>query len=334
MKKLNYWIAALGILFILLLFPIVLPIISQEQPADVGEDGLNSPKIIQSSQLVFDLQYEKYRIPYPYQYKYKDEIRTFEFREMIRMAEVAREEFDQGQLTYISNYKDENGKAPLYFGKTTDKDGTLRGAAAPAYKNINQPAEFDYIPDGTLVRVIEKASVENPEFAKVYVINDREEYFVPIQYIKLDRNLNQLKKVIVVDLKNQTIGALEKSSRRVYYPASNTLLKTDWEIVSYSKCTTGMLGIYQQPTPKGFFYAIEKKPYFDYLKDGTNIIGGREPWAIRFTAGAYIHGMSLGEYSSAIGTVPLSHKCVRNYTSHAKFLYEWFEEDETVVIVI
>lgn len=69
----------------------------------------------------------------------------------------------------------------------------------------------------------------------------------------------------------------------------------------------------------------------------------------RFNGGAYVHGVPVNylysekgeritppkiEYSKSIGTVPLSHKCVRNYTSHAKFLYDWYREDETIIIVI
>jgi len=40
------------------------------------------------------------------------------------------------------------------------------------------------------------------------------------------------------------------------------------------------------------------------------------------------------EYSSTIGTTPRSHKCVRNYTSHAKYLWDWSEIGKTAVIVI
>lgn len=334
MKRLNYWIAALGILVILLLCAIVLPIINQGHNAGSLDYADESPKIVQSNLLVFNLKYDKYLVPYPFEYEYKGEIRTFEFYKMIDMARIVKVESEKGQLTYISNYKDENGKAPLYYGKAADKDGTLRGASAPAYKVLDNRGEFDYLPDGTLVRIIEKSVEGNPTFVKVYSIKDQEEYYIPNRYVELERKLDAVKKVIVVDLKNQTIVAMENNIRSEFYQASNTILETDWEIVSYSKCTTGKLGKYQQPTPKGFFYAIEKKPFLYYLKDGTNIVAGKEPWAIRFTAGAYVHGMSLGEYSPAIGTVPLSHKCVRNYTSHARFLYDWYEKDKTIVIVI
>ncbi|WP_353937924.1 L,D-transpeptidase family protein [Parabacteroides goldsteinii] len=56
--------------------------------------------------------------------------------------------------------------------------------------------------------------------------------------------------------------------------------------------------------------------------------------------GGYIHGVpvnaprkSLIEYSSTLGTTPRSHMCVRNATSHAKFIYDWAPVYETLVFV-
>jgi len=331
MKKSDYVMAIAFVIAIVLLLMIVLPVLKEEVDEKSEKKASMEPQIISSSQLVFNLKYHQYLEPYPYAYTYNGETRSFDFREMIRLAQVAAGEQEKGRLTYISNYKDGNGKAPLYRGKSVDGDGTLRGAAAPAYLDLEQMDEFDYLPDGTLVRILEEGV---SEFVKVYSLKEKKEYFVPKKYVELGRTLEAVKKVIVVDLKNQTIAALENRPNKTYYKEANKILKTEWEIVSYSKCTTGKLGTYHQPTPEGFFYAIEKKPFFYYLKDGTNIVGGSEPWGIRFTAGAYVHGMSLGEYSSAIGTVPLSHKCVRNYTSHAKFLYDWYEEDRTIIIVM
>ena len=40
------------------------------------------------------------------------------------------------------------------------------------------------------------------------------------------------------------------------------------------------------------------------------------------------------EYSGSLGTIPLSHKCVRNITSHAKFLHDWVVIGEASVVVI
>lgn len=64
-----------------------------------------------------------------------------------------------------------------------------------------------------------------------------------------------------------------------------------------------------------------------FLKDGSKETGGYAPYASRFTDGAYIHGVPVNEprktqieYSWSLGTTPRSHMCVRNATSHAKFI--------------
>lgn len=345
MKKQNLIIAILLLVAIILLFLILEPALKgQGTPLPAGEISTPATLTIQQSdQLVFNLKYTRYQEGYPYQYEYQGEIRPYRFREMIETAGRILEEQEKGPLTFLDNYKDRRGKAPLYHGKTADRNGTLRGAAIPAYNDPTDLEEFDYLPDGTMIRLMDsgnptdsrnKDEKATPGFQKIWSLSDQKEYWVPEKYIRQDRQMNQLKKVIAIDRTNQTIAALEHVTRLEYFQGPGTFLKTDWQIVSYSRCTTGKLGPYHQPTPVGTFYGIEKKPYLEYLIDGTNQIGGREPWAIRFTAGAYVHGMSAGEFSQAIGTVPLSHKCVRNYTSHALFLYEWFEEDRTAVIVI
>ena len=74
--------------------------------------------------------------------------------------------------------------------------------------------------------------------------------------------------------------------------------------------------------------------------DGSKETGGFAPYASRFTNGGYIHGVpvnaprkSLIEYSPTLGTTPRSHMCVRNATSHAKFVYDWAPVNETIVFV-
>ena len=154
-----------------------------------------------------------------------------------------------------------------------------------------------------------------------------------------------ISQMVNVDVMECAADGLNEGAMPAAFPGG----RAEWKIVSYSLATTGKSGKYHQPTPLGYYYAIEKKPRFYYLKDGTNDIEGYAPYAIRFTAGAYVHGVAvpyeytddgvrvdpgIREFSNSIGTVPLSHKCVRNYTSHAKFLYDWYEHGKTIVIVI
>lgn len=297
--------------------------VSSEPVSPIGEE--------QKIEYGFNLKYTKYLIEEPYTYVVNGEERIFQFDLMREKIDIIEKAIDKYRLTYIDNYKNRNGRAPKYKGGDIDALGNDRSAAVPAYENINDLDEFIYLTDGTLVEVLE----EDEEFTLVQVVGTDLEYSVPSKYVPTNECLQGIKKVIVVDTTNQNIATFEKQEI--------------WNITSYSKATTGKKGKYHRPTPLGYYYAIEKKPQFFYVKDGTDEIEGYAPYAIRFTAGAYIHGVStsykytedgtrvdtgIKEFSKSIGTVPLSHKCVRNYTSHAKFIYDWYEYGNTVVIVI
>ena len=98
---------------------------------------------------------------------------------------------------------------------------------------------------------------------------------------------------------------------------------------------------YGQETPLGLFLIQEKKSRMVFLKDGSSAVGGYAPYASRFTTGAYIHGVPVNvprtamiEYSYTLGTTPRSHLCVRNATSHAKFVIVWAPVEQALVGVI
>lgn len=76
-----------------------------------------------------------------------------------------------------------------------------------------------------------------------------------------------------------------------------------------------------------------------FLKDGSTATGGFAPYASRFSDGGYIHGVpvneprkALIEYSPSLGTTPRSHMCVRNATSHSKFIFDWAPVNETIIL--
>ncbi|MCL1981915.1 MAG: L,D-transpeptidase, partial [Clostridiales bacterium] len=281
----------------------------------------------------FDLKYDKYLVPNPYAYTAAGEERSFQFEKMTCALQKADEEFSWGNIAYIDNYKNRNGYAPHCNGKSTDAAGVSRSASAPGYPDISNMNELFYIPDGTLVRVVRECE----GFVKVVLVENDKIYYVPAKYVRTDDCLTSLEKAVVVDRGNQNLAVFEKQG------------PSDWTVVSYSLATTGMTGKYHEPTPLGYYCAIEKKEKFYYFFDGTEEVEGFAPYAVRFTAGAYIHGIGvafrysedgtritpkLQEFSDSIGTVPLSHKCVRNYTSHAKFIFDWYVHGETVVIVM
>ena len=258
--------------------------------------------------------------------------RTFQFDKMMGMIETADQEFTLGSLTHIGNYKNQKGYAPEYYGSGMDKDGNRRSQSAPGYPDLANLKEFSYLGDGTLVRVISQGS----DYTRVSVLANGKQYSIPNKYIPAIKTIQAINKVIAIDRKNQNEVVFEK-------------LEGQWKIVSYTLATTGKIGPYHVPTPLGYFMAIEKREFFYYYKDGTTTIQGYAPHVIRFAGGAYVHGVPVDykynkegkridpgrvEYSGSMGTIPLSHKCVRNYTSHAKFLYDWYTKGETIVIVM
>lgn len=258
--------------------------------------------------------------------------RFFQFDKMEKAVNFAQEYADRGKLTYINNYKNQTGYAPFYHGGTVDEFGNERSQSAPGYFDLSNLQEFIYIEDGTLVKYL----FTKGDYIKVQLLSTGETYFVPRKYIPTDRAVTSLKKIVVIDRMNQNEAVYEN-------------IQGTWTMISYSLATTGTVGEYSQITPLGYFYAVERREQFLYYKDGTYQIQGYAPYVIRFNGGAYIHGVAtnykynskgqiitppIQEYSKTIGTVPLSHKCVRNYTSHAKFLYDWYTPGETIVVVI
>lgn len=259
------------------------------------------------------------------------EPRYFQFDKMVEVIHNLNQASSIGPMGYISNYKNVNGWVPLFQGKTLDSFGYRRSQSAAGYEEPNLSSNFRYIPDGMLLNVLE----QKDGFSKVEIMGFEGLYWVKDKYINTKTPLEKLNKVIVVDRKFQNEGVFE-------------LEDDQWTLVSYSFASTGKKGYYSLETPLGYYMAIQKRDKFLYFKDGTTQIAGYAPYAIRFSGGGYIHGVPIDyilrdgkridpgmrEYLHTIGTIPRSHMCVRNFTSHAKFLYEWADIGETVVIII
>lgn len=279
--------------------------------------------------------HENGTIKFGYVFSKLAEPRSFRFEKMLEKVKVLQNTIAENKIGYISNYKNINGFPPAYKGANLDAYSYARSQSAPGYLDTKQ-SDFRYFPDGMIVTII--TDVEG--YYKVTSPSFEGEYFIPKKYITFKNVPKELKKVVVIDDLNQNEGVFQFSENQ-------------WELISYSYATTGIVKKYSYETPKGHFMAIEKKPYFLYLEDGTTKISGFAPYAVRFSAGGYIHGVPIDfkpeqnryntsptdpsnheEYLFTIGTTPRSHKCVRNFTSHAKFLYEWAEIGSTAVIVI
>lgn len=257
--------------------------------------------------------------------------RIFRFDRMQNAVNQLRQQLSQGELHFVRNYKNQNGAPPEKGDAAIDEHGYRFYHSAPAYERADTGSDFRYIPDGMLVRILDEIDV----FYHVNVPTFGGDYYIPKQYIDQAVTLSRLNHVVVVDRNQQNQAAFE-------------LRENGLDLISYTLSTTGIPGDFSFETTLGTFKAIEKKERFEYLQKGTEDVAGYAPFAIRFTGGAYIHGIPVAyeeqdgekvdpgptEYLHTIGTTPRSNMCVRNFTSHAKFLYNWMDSQNGAVIVI
>lgn len=265
-------------------------------------------------------------------YPYKDTVRTFQW-DKIRERLALADSIGTIKATWaiLQNYKNKNSEAPLVrnyqrnsYKRVSDSLGVERYQSVPLYLLTDSVTPDLYGRDGSLVKLIS----EGENFAKIATINFEGEWFVPKKYIKVLPDTVAFKKAIFVDRTNQNIVTMEKAD-------------SVWLVRSMNPATTGLhKPPHMQETPVGVFVIQEKKPRMVFLVDGSTATGGFAPYASRFTNGAYLHGVPVNvpnknivEFSPSLGTTPRSHMCVRNATSHAKFIYDWAPVEQTLVFV-
>jgi lipoprotein-anchoring transpeptidase ErfK/SrfK len=182
--------------------------------------------------------------------------------------------------------------------------------------------------------------LEIGDYVLVYLPYSGENFYVPKKYVNVKADhIGELTQVVTVDRKNQNAVVLE-------YAAGGG------RIVSLSYVSTGKTGGSSMPTPLGAYATLGKASKFFYYGDSNKkLYAGFAPYAVRFTGGVWLHGVphdipadpetgkvpipkTYRETNSTMGTTPQSHGCVRNYTSHAKFLYEWLKVGSSAVAVI
>lgn len=277
-----------------------------------------------------DLLYDQHTLADSY--PYKDTTRSFQWdkiRERLTWLESIQKE--PATWAILQNYRNKNGEAPLVrnyhrdsYRRIADSLGVERFQGVPLYLPTDTSVPEIYGRDGALVKHLQ----DYTNFIKIASVHTGKEWLVPRKYIKAIPDTIVFSKAIFVDTKNQNIAALEQDSDR-------------WLVRSMNPATTGLHHPpYAQETPPGIFVIQEKKARMIYLVDGTTETGGFAPYASRFTNGGYIHGVpvnaprkTLIEYSPTLGTTPRSHMCVRNATSHAKFIYDWAPVEGTLVFV-
>ncbi|MBB4038282.1 hypothetical protein GGR21_004214 [Dysgonomonas hofstadii] len=277
--------------------------------------------------------YDKYTLEDSY--PYKDTTRVFQWDKIKeKLAHLENVQRIHDKWGILQNYKNGNGEAPLIkewkrneYKRVADMHGVERYQSVPLFSPEDSITGERYGRDGALVKIMEQDTTSN--FIKIETTEYDGEWLVPKKYVKIVSDSINFTHAIFVDRKNENIATLEKSGDK-------------WIVRSMNPATTGLHNPpYQQETPLGMFVIQEKKSKMFFLVDGTTRTGGFAPYANRFTNGGYIHGVpvnaprtALIEYSASLGTTPRSHMCVRNATSHAKFVYDNFPTLATIVFVI
>lgn len=283
-------------------------------------------------QIKKELLYDKYTLEDVY--PYKDTTRVFQWDKFKpRLAMIENMQRNRRRLAVLQNYKNRNGQAALVsnykvdaYNKVADTLGVERYQSVALYAPGDSLIAVRYARDGSLVRYVK----DSADYVKIASLTFDGEWYTPKKYVKEISDTVTLDKVIFIDVTNQNIASLEYAD-------------STWLVRSMNPATTGRhFPPYAQETPLGIFVIQEKKNPMVFLRDGSlTEVGGFAPYASRFTNGAYIHAVPVNvprtepiEFSYTLGTVPRSHMCVRNVTSHAKFLYNWALINQTVVFVI
>lgn len=267
-------------------------------------------------------------------YPYKDTTRQFQW-DKIRERLTLLEKIQKPSVRWgiLQNYKNRNGEAPLVknykrnaYKRIADTLGVERYQSVPLYLPADTGVPELYGHDGLLVQY--KSTPDSSNFANIETVDPGKEWKIPKKYVKILDDTIAFKKAIFVDRVNQNIATLEQGD-------------STWLVRSMNPATTGLhRPPYAQETPVGMFVLQEKKVKMIYLVDGSTATGGFAPYASRFSDGGYIHGVpvnaprtALIEFSPTLGTTPRSHMCVRNATSHAKFIYGWAPVNSTIIFV-
>ena len=288
-----------------------------------------------AEQIVIDreLSFDKYTLEDSYEYK--EETRTIQWdkirEQLLRIEQLQAEPHQWGVL---QNYKNANGEAPLTkswsrdsYKLVSDSLGVERYQSVPLYALTDTLKPELYGRDGTLIAMTDTLG---SKFWQGRAESPDAEWYVPRRYVQLLEPDVTFSHVVVVDRKNQHIVVLERQSPAHYLARSINPATTGRHKPPHAK-----------ETPLGIFLLQQKKPKMFYTSDGSSRIAGFAPWASRFTCGAYIHGVPVNnpkgkivEYSPSLGTTPRSHMCVRNASSHAKFVYDNCPTLATLIVVI
>src|SRR5690554_410161 len=111
--------------------------------------------------------------------------RRFRFEKMDEAVNKLTKQLATGPLHFISNYRNENGNPPRMGEIAADENGYRVYHSAPAYEKPGTDANYRYVPDGMLLRILK----DEGDFYHVNIPSFNNNYYVPKQYIDpgLDR---------------------------------------------------------------------------------------------------------------------------------------------------
>ncbi len=280
--------------------------------------------------IIRDLLYDRHTLEDTY--PYRDTSRRFQWEKIReRLFFLDSIQTEPARWAVLQNYKNRNGEAPVVrrfrrnaYNRVSDSLGVERYQSVPLYLPEDTLTAERYGRDGWPVKQLGREG----GFVRVATVAFPGEWLVPERYVHPLSDTVFFGKAVMIDRTNQNIATLEKAD-------------TAWIVRSMNPATTGVHNPpYAHETPEGLFLIQEKKVKMIYHRDGSTEIGGFAPYASRFTNGGYIHGVPVNaprtgmiEFSPTLGTVPRSHMCVRNATSHAKFVYNWAPAEASVVFV-
>ncbi|WP_066900808.1 L,D-transpeptidase family protein [Streptobacillus notomytis] len=273
-----------------------------------------------------------------YIYAKNAEIRGFNWQKAVEKANKVNDFIisaikDEKDIYYLHSYISLNIESD---GKE-DKYGNVSNQSIRAYYDNNK--EYINLPDRSLFTL----EGEDDNYVHIKTLSYGDEiYKIPKMYIRRLKKSNIseiINKFIYIDRNSQTQVSIERNKETNIFNVNT---------VGY--VTTGTTKGVGFVTPYGDFLVAYTKPVMLYTSDferedilNSNgekigerpIIIGDAKFAIRFSGGGYSHGIpSTFEpkenrkerkkmTESKLGTIPLSHKCVRNADDVMEYLYKW-----------
>lgn len=221
--------------------------------------------------------------------------------------------------------------------ETTGKKDKFGNPANQSIKAYDDKGDYINLPDRTLVNIVG----EKEEYILIKTLSYGDEIY---KVSKKDRRkirktniVSNINKFIFIDRKSQNQITIERDP-----------LTDIYNINTVAYVTTGITKGVGFVTPYGDFLVAFTKPVMLYADDyekeeifdeNGNKIGekpiiiGDANFAIRFSGGGYLHGIpsTYGDNreerkkntESKLGTIELSHKCVRHADDVIEYVYKW-----------